>query len=339
MRNLMALASEGAGRDGRASRGAANSPKSVASGARMHELLVACLRQIASASRRLTPAHGLGAALVLFGLSGGAVTRPTFAGDKIASTAADAWPSSVEARYRLRYNGIDVGHLHVSSSAEGGAYTLSGSGKVSAFFGAVTWGGSSKVTGELRGDEPAPSTYAFDWRHNKKRGDIRMSFNDRVATDISVTPPPGPHADHVPLKESDKRGVLDPVSAVLMLTRIDGRHPCDRRVGIFDGKQRYDIVLTPKRTTTLPAAAGEGRSETAYVCRAMYEPVAGHRDNEATKTYASNRDVEVILRKVAGSGLLIPYSVTVPTFWGTGSMVTDRIEVVTRGAGRIALTR
>jgi hypothetical protein len=71
----------------------------------------------------------------------------------------------------------------------------------------------------------------------------------------------------------------------------------------------------------------------------MYEPVAGHRDNAATKTYASNRDVEVVLRRVAGSGLLIPYSVTVPTFWGTGSMVTDRIEIVTQGAGRIALTR
>jgi hypothetical protein len=305
----------------------------------MHTIFVARDRTSFSALRPLRPAHGLGVALALCALTGILGLRPTLAGERAAPIAADAWPTFVEARYRLRYNGIDVGHLQISTRAEGGIYTLSGSGKVSAFFGAVTWAGSSKVTGELRADEPAPASYAFDWRNNKKRGDIRMSFKDRVATDVSVTPPPGPHPDDVPLKGDHKAGVLDPVSALLVLTRMDGRAPCDRRVGIFDGKQRYDIVLTPKRTTTLQPEATGGRPETAYVCRAMYEPVAGHRDNAATKTYASNRDVEVVLRRVAGSGLLIPYSVTVPTFWGTGSMVTDRIEIVTQGAGRIALTR
>ena len=260
------------------------------------------------------------------------------AGDKSVVRAADAWPVSVEAHYRLRYNGINVGHLHVTSKAEGGGYTLSGSGRVSALFGAVKWVGSSKVSGVVHDNEPAPASYAFDWQRNRKRGEIRMSFRNWAATDVAVTPPPGPHLDDVPLKERDRRGVFDPVSAVLMLTRVDHRPPCNRRVAVFDGKQRYDIVLTPKRTVSLPAPAGAG-SETAHVCRATYEPVAGHRDNADTKTYASNRDVEVVLRRVAGSGLLIPYSVTVPTSWGTGSMVTEKIDVVTRGAGRVALTR
>ena len=128
------------------------------------------------------------------------------------------------------------------------------------------------------------------------------------------------------------------MSAILMLTKADSRAPCDRRIGIFDGKQRYDVVLTPKRLTRLKSPTAAGSEETAYVCRIMYEPVAGHRDNADTKSYAANRDAEVVLRRIPGSEMLIPYSVTIPTSWGTGTMTTEKIEIITEAAGRIALT-
>jgi hypothetical protein len=128
------------------------------------------------------------------------------------------------------------------------------------------------------------------------------------------------------------------MSAILMLTKADSRPPCDRRVGIFDGKHRYDIVLTPKRQIQLSSASAGKRPEAAYVCRIMYEPIAGHRDNEDTKSYAANRDAEIVLRRIPGSEMLIPHSVTIPTSWGTGAMVTERIDIITAGAGKIALT-
>ena len=277
-------------------------------------------------------------ASVLLALSSALWFHAAAASDKPAVDRPEALPTAVEARYRLLYNGIGVGHLQINATASEGTYSLSGSGKVSAFFGAVSWSGSSAVSGSLEGGgEPSPTSYAFDWRHNKKGGSIKLGFSNRSATDVAVTPPPSPHPDLVPIAPAHKAGVLDPVSAVLALTKADGRPPCDRRVGIFDGKQRYDIVLTPKRMTQF--ASSSGNAEPAHVCRAMYEPIAGHRDNEATKTYASNRDVEVVMRRVPGTVLHVPYSVMVPTFWGTGSMITDRIDVVTPSKGRIALTR
>ena len=142
----------------------------------------------------------------------------------------------------------------------------------------------------------------------------------------------------VPLTEAHMVGALDPMSAILMLTKADSRPPCDRRVGIFDGKQRYDVVFTPKRLTRLPSASKGGPPETGHVCRIMYEPIAGHRDNDDTRAYASNRDAEVVLRRIPGSEMLIPYSVAIPTAWGTGTMVTERIDIVTAAAGTIAFT-
>jgi len=260
-------------------------------------------------------------------------------GEKAADKSREAWPTAVRAHYRLHFNGIEVGHLDINSSTSPNTYSLSGSGKVSVLFGVITWSGSSRVSGTIEGGAPVPKTYAFDWRNNRKGGKIRIGFKDRVATEVAVTPPPGANPDLVPLTPAHKVGALDPVSAIMMLTKADDRPPCDRRVGIFDGKQRYDIVLTYKGMIRLPPPSSGGPSVIAYVCRAMYEPIAGHRANAATKTYASNRDVEVVLRRIPGSEMLIPHSVTVPTFWGTGSMVTERIDIVTATAGEIALTK
>ena len=272
---------------------------------------------------------------LLLGLIQATPSRGT---EKPPAKSGEAWPTAVQARYRLRYNGFDVGHLDITSTTAAKSYSVAGSGKVSVLFGAITWGGSSTVSGAIDGGGvPAPAKYAFDWYNNRKGGKIQMGFKERNATEVSVTPPPDPHRDLVPLSPEHKTGVLDPVSAILMLTKADHRPPCDRRVGIFDGKQRYDIVLTYKRQTMLPPVSGKGPAESAPVCRAMYEPVAGHRANEATKTYASNRDVEVVMRRIPGSQMYIPYSVTVPTFWGTGSMVTEYIDVSTASVGRIAM--
>jgi hypothetical protein len=70
----------------------------------------------------------------------------------------------------------------------------------------------------------------------------------------------------------------------------------------------------------------------------MYEPVAGHRNNADTKTFAANRDFELVLRRIPGTEMLIPYSVTIPTSWGTGSMVTEKIEVNADNVRKVALT-
>jgi hypothetical protein len=47
--------------------------------------------------------------------------------------------------------------------------------------------------------------------------------------------------------------------------------------------------------------------------------------------------VEIVLRRIPGSEMLIPYAVNVPTEWGTGSMAAERIDVITTSAGKNCL--
>ena len=254
-----------------------------------------------------------------------------------ADTPSPAWPTTLEAHYALRYNGIEVGRFYVKSTVDDKAYAMSGSGEVSALFGLVKSSGGSTVAGAIVGGAPSPATYALEWHPKNKDGTVLMRFANRVATEIAVVPPPKIKPDIVPLTPAHRVGVLDPVSALMMLTKADGRPPCDRRVGIFDGTQRYDIVLSFKRVTPLPPPKPGGQRALAFVCRAMYIPVAGHRENSDTKTYAANRDVEVVLARFPGTTVLVPYAVTVPTLWGTGSITTKRIEMTT-ATGKVTVT-
>jgi hypothetical protein len=279
-----------------------------------------------------------GCALILLSLALALLSGQASSGETVVEKLRESRPTTVHARYSLRYDGIEVGKLDITSKATDSTYSLSGSAKVSALFGTFKWLGSSNASGAIVRGAPVPAAFAFNWSMNKKSGATKIGFKEHTASEIVITPTPHIKADVVPLTVIDKIDALDPLSAVLAFTKADSRPPCDRRVGIFDGKQRYDIVLTPKRETHLPAPSKRGTSETAFVCRIMYEPIAGHRDNEDTKSYAANRDAELTLRRIPSAGIFIPYSLTIPTAWGTGSMVTERIDIVTATAGKIALT-
>jgi hypothetical protein len=255
-----------------------------------------------------------------------------------ADKPGEAWPTAVHARYRLRFLGVDVGQIDMTSTAAAGRYALSGTGKVTALLGAVKWSGSSSASGAIENGAPVPAAFSNQVTNSKKHWATELRYKDRNVPEVTITPPPGdPPPDYVPLTPASKSGALDPMSALMMLTKADGRPPCARRLPIFDGKHRYDLVFSFKRMTRLATASGGGGSEAAVVCRVTYEPIAGYLANEATKTYVANRDTEVVLRRIPGTEMLIPYSVTVPTAWGTGSMTAEKIEVTTAAGAKIAM--
>lgn len=272
-------------------------------------------------------------------LAGALAFLPALAAAEGPSKLAGASPetAAVEAHYALSYNGIKVGHLEVSSDVDGKTYRISGTGSVSLLFGALRWWGASNASGQLEKGEPRPQAYGVEWHANKKTTTVKMGYRSNVASDIAADPPAKVKHDTVPLLPIHKVGALDPFSAMIHLTKADDAGPCERRVPIFDGWQRFDLVMSFKRTTKLPAEVKGGPPVTGYVCRIVYRPIAGHRDNEDTKAYIANNDAEVTLRPIAGTRVLVPQSVTIPTIWGTGAMTMTRIEVTSPTVGKIAL--
>ena len=253
-------------------------------------------------------------------------------------TAVEAGAQTVEAQYALHFNGIKVGRFDMASKLKGKAYTLTSSASVSVLFGAFKYAGTASATGTIDNGQPQPSSYGVEWHANKKAATTRIAFKDNRAIDIKIDPPPKLKHDTVPLTPTHSSQAIDPISAVLAMTTAIDRAPCDRRLAIFDGHQRYDIVMSFKRTMQLPQVIGGQTPSVGHVCRIVYEPIAGHRDNADTRAYVANRNVEIVMRAVPAFRVYVPHSITIPTEWGMGSMTMTHVQITGPTGVKIALS-
>ena len=133
----------------------------------------------------------------------------------------------------------------------------------------------------------------------------------------------------VPLSEAHKRGIVDPVSALVMPAVSSGPlldpANCDRTIPVFDGAARFDIVLTYAETRQVEKPGYRGP---VLVCNARYVPIAGHRSlRPATKFMQDNQDMQVWLAPLEGARLLVPLRIAVQTMVGMSVIEATRWSI------------
>jgi len=264
-------------------------------------------------------------------------TAATFA--HAASTAmAEPWPSRVDATYRIAFNGFDIGKFDFHADIAGSSYTARGDAQLSALLGAFKWHGETRSSGALTSTAPRPSGYTFEFNGVGKNGSIKLGFQHGNVTSVSAVPLTPPEPDTVALRNTDLKAVFDPLSAVLAISRVAGGNPCDRRIPVFDGKQRFDLAFTYLRQQAMGTAArANGQPSVAIVCRVRFIPIAGHRMTADTKHMAETEGIEVAFRPVPSAAIHVPYQISIPTVAGYATLAAERINIVTRGE-QIALT-
>jgi len=241
-----------------------------------------------------------------------------------ATAGVSGWPSEVKAVYDVKFGGFNVGDFTFKSKAGPQGYTLDGSSKLSVLLGAFKWRGAFKASGRVEDSGPKPVDYKFAYRSNSKRGSVKMSFNESGVLNVALDPPKKPSGSAVPLKEQHLRNVLDPLSAIMALSRAEGGAPCDRKIAVFDGKQRFDIALEP---VDGKSAKADAASRKEFVCRVLYRPIAGHKPNKANKALTEGR-IEAAFRPTNDGKLVLPWRITIPTAWGSAELVSKRIDIV-----------
>lgn len=246
------------------------------------------------------------------------------------------FPARVDAVYRIAWNGMELGNFVFSSSVKNGEYTLRGNTKLSAVLGAFQWSGFTQSLGKVSSGKPQPAAYAFSFEGSGKSGRIDMRFRKSAVSKVTSVPPIEPSPGRVPVTEAQLQGVLDPLSAVMAVTapiggKVAGVNPCKRRIPIFDGKQRFDLVFTHLRNEKLDGAD-------AYVCKVKYVPISGHKMNKETKYMASTDGIEIWLIPVDEAKLFVPYYVTLPTPVGAATITSAKVSIDTPSGGRIALS-
>lgn len=256
-----------------------------------------------------------------------------------AAPAGAAWPHSVSSVYRLYFNGFDVGSFAFQSNSNGKSYSATSKADVSALFGAFKWKGTISATGTLGASKPLPSAYQLNFKTKSKAGTIKLGFAPDGVKTVAVEPKKPPHPDSVPVKPEHMKSVFDPMSAILAMTHAGEGNPCAKTVPVFDGKARFNLVMSFKGRQKITEKTASGQPSEVYVCKVKYEPVSGHKPKDFVNPWVDYSGIEIALRPVPSAGVYVPYSITVPTSLGAAVMSAERVDINPDGNSTIALTR
>ena len=257
-----------------------------------------------------------------------------------AAQAADSdWPAEVTSAYKLSFGGTEVGSFVFKSTSNGKSYEATSVAKVSALFGAFKWKGTTLATGGVTDAGPEPASYEMKYRTKKKAGLIRLAFDKGAVASFSVEPEKKPSPEAVPIETQHLAHVFDPMSAVLAMTRATSDKPCDRKIAVFDGKARFDLVLSYKGRERIADKKPSGQPTQLIVCRVKYAPVAGHKPKDFANPWVDYDGIEIAMRPVPSAKVYVPYQISVPTTIGSAVMTADRIDITTQNRSVIALVR
>lgn len=227
---------------------------------------------------------------------------------------------SLEAKYNISLLGLGLGQATISGTFDSDRYRIEARAKLSGLAALVSRSqGGAQSSGLLAGGRTIPAAYATTAANSKMTRTVRMALAGGAVRGIDITPPFTDQPGRVPLRDEHRRGVVDPLSALVMA--VPGREPivgpaaCNRTLPIFDGYTRFDVTLSyaGKREVNTPGYKGP-----VAVCAARYTPIAGHRPlREGTKYMTENRDMEAWLAPVGNSRVVVPYRISVKTQIGT----------------------
>jgi hypothetical protein len=242
-------------------------------------------------------------------------------------------PASVAVDYSINLAGLPIGTARLAGSFDRDRYLMDVSATLTGLVGAITGGrGSARASGTFAA-VPQPGAFSIATHTASSGIAVRMALTHGNVVQAEITPPLVDMQDRVPVTAANKRGILDPVSALLMPTQGRGEpldpDNCNRTLPVFDGATRFNVVLSYAETRPVqkPGYAGP-----VLVCNARYQAVAGHRpDRPGVKFMEENREMSVWLAPVAGTRVLIPLRISVLTTVGTN--IIEAMRWTQSGAG------
>lgn len=233
----------------------------------------------------------------------------------------------LRAHYTLSMTGIHIGQIVWFVAIGDQRYTTSANGKASGVLSVLVSGeGAVDVRGVMIEGHVLPRFFTSKIIDDEGNSELRMTFDDGVVKELSGSMPP-PGTDRVPITDADRRGVFDPLSAMLIPVNGEPLHPanCNHVLSIFDGRRRYDLTLAYKRVDKV--ALDRSFSGAVLVCSVLLKPIAGYRaDSMLVKYVAGRRDMELWFAPVSGTSVMAPIRVSMPTLIGTLEIEADQFD-------------
>lgn len=231
------------------------------------------------------------------------------------------------ADYVISLAGVNIASVAVTLGDTGSHYDLRLAAKVSGL-GQFVASGSALVTasGNDAADGLVSEHFLVETRANGETFSSRVDYDHGTVTGFKVSPPVLDNVGRVPIEAAQLTGVGDMLSAFVLKGGGLGPDLCDRRLKIFTGLERFDIVMH-YRADDVASSPRTGYQGPVVLCGLTYVPISGHFIDSATTSYLAHSDRMLIWYAPLGaSGYFLPYRVMIGTGIGDLSMVLTALS-------------
>jgi Protein of unknown function (DUF3108) len=223
----------------------------------------------------------------------------------------------LEAQYEATLSGIPVGRGAWTIDIQDDVFSAAASGGTTGILKSFTSGaGTGASQGRVVNGALVATGYQASTTTSKKTEEIHITLDKGNVKEFGIVPEPPVDPDRIVVTEAHRRGVWDPMTASLL--RVPGAgdplspEACRTGAAVFDGRMRYDLKLDFKRMETVKAE--KGYRGPVVVCALYFVPVAGYiPDRPVIKYLAAQRNIEIAFAPVAGTRILVPFWLKVPT--------------------------
>jgi Protein of unknown function (DUF3108) len=247
----------------------------------------------------------------------------------------------LEAHYEATLAGIPVGKGAWSIDISDDTFSASAIGGTSGLLKAFAGGsGTGAAQGRVVNGALVSSNYNASTTTSKKTEAIRMVLVNGTIKEFAIEPEPPVDPDRIPVTDAHRRGVFDPMTGSMLRVAGNadplGPEACRSGSAIFDGRMRYELKLDFKRMETVKAE--KGYQGPVVVCAVYFSPVAGYiPDRPVIKYLTAQRNMEIAFAPVAGTRILVPFRMVIPTPLGTAMLEATQF-ITTATPPRVAKT-
>src|SRR5262249_2386658 len=249
----------------------------------------------------------------------------------ITATAGAHGEGSLDASYTISFARIPVGEITATAVFGESEYAMSARARAGGVLKALLVDGEASFStqGTIKSGHPVPTTFTSKIVSNTETSDVTMVLDEGNVKELAATPPP--NSDRVPGTNSNRQGIVDPLTAMLFPAAAAGEglspEACRHTLPIFDGHHRYDLKLRFKPMGKVTAEKAYGGP--VVVRSVSYEPIAGHRANIPLVKYLSEgREMEIALAPIAGTRLLAPFRLSVVSTLANFMIEANRFETI-----------
>jgi hypothetical protein len=227
---------------------------------------------------------------------------------------------------------VDIADDQFSASVSGGT-----AGLLKAF---ASGSGTGAAQGRVVGGGLIATNYVASTTTSKKIESIHIVLANGNVKEYGIEPQPPVDPDRIPVTDAHRRGVYDPMTGAML--RVAGAgdpltpDACRTGAAVFDGRMRYDLKLDFKRMDNVKSE--KGYRGPVVVCALYFTPIAGYiPDRPVIKYLAAQRNIEIAFAPIAGTRILVPFWMKIPTPLGLAMLEATQF-ISTASPPRVAKT-